>query len=106
MSKGKRKEDRKYKRLDVRYGSEEPHHRCVAVQLSTRGAFLQAARPMYKAGSRIVVEIASPDKTYVINAVVRHIRNIPPQMAGSIRPGMGVEFLSPPPELQDFLDSL
>ncbi len=106
MSKGKRKEDRKFKRLDVRYGSEEPHHRCIAVQLSPRGAFLQATRPMYKPGSRIVVEITSPDKAYVINAVVRHIKNIPPQMAVNIRPGMGVEFLSPPPELQGFLDSL
>lgn len=106
MSRGNRKENRKFKRLDVRYGSEEPYHRCVAVQVSTRGAFLQAARPMYKEGSRIVVGIPTPEGEYILKAVVRHTKNIPPEMSGNIRPGMGVEFLSPPPKLQEFLDSL
>lgn len=104
--KGKRKDHRKFKRLRVRYGPEKPEHLAYAVQVSESGAFLVANRPVFAKNSRIVVKFYTPAGELITTAVVRHAKNLPPQLARFSSSGMGVEFISPPPELVDFLTGL
>lgn len=106
MSPEKRKEKRKYKRLEVRYGPEKPVHRAIAIQVSSSGAFLLASKPVFAAGSRILVEFTTPAGTFLTAAIVRHARNLPPEVGGLTRSGMGVQLASPPPELAEYLASL
>ena len=104
--KGKRKDERKFKRLRVRYGPEKAVHLAYAIQVSESGAFLLANRPVFARGSRIVVEFDTEQGKIITGAIVRHAKNLPPQLARFSSSGMGVEFLSPPPELQEFLSTL
>lgn len=104
--KGKRKEERKFKRLEVRYGPGRPSHRALAIQVSASGAFLSARHPIFAAGSRIVVEFSTPAGAVVVPAVVRHAKNLPPGLGSLGRAGMGIELVGPPPELREFLVSL
>lgn len=106
MGKDNRKEERKYKRLQVRFGARKPTHRAIAIQLSSNGAFLQASRPVFKPGSGIVIKFDIPAGTFTVNAIVHHAKSVPPEFIRFSRPGMGVEFVSPPPELQKYLKSL
>lgn len=106
MGKENRREERKYKRLQVRFGARKPTHRAIAIQLSSKGAFLQASRPVFKPGSGIVIEFDIPAGIFTVDAIVRHAKSVPPEFIRFSRPGMGVEFISPPPELQKYLRSL
>ncbi len=101
--KQRRKEERRFKRLKVRYGPEKPVHLAYAIRISPNGAFLVANRPIFSSGSRIVVEFDAPTGKLSTDAVVRHARNLPPQMVHLSTSGMGVEFISPPPELLEYL---
>lgn len=104
--KSKRLEERKFKRIEIRYGSAKPEHRGFAVQLSSKGAFISANKPIYAAGSNIVIEFKLPAGLFIATAVVRHAKNLPPQMARFGKTGMGIELLSAPDELQEHLDKL
>ena len=104
--KSRRKDERKFKRIKVRYGPEKAVHLAYAIQVSAGGAFLAANRPVFSRGSRLVVEFDTPGGTVTTAAVVRHVKNLPPQLAGFSPTGMGVEFLSPPPALQEYLKTL
>lgn len=106
MGKESRREERKYKRLQVRFGARKPTHRAIAIQLSSKGAFLQASRPVFKPGSGIVVEVEIPAGTFTFNAIVRHAKSVPPEFIRFSRSGMGVEFVNPPPEVQQHLKTL
>jgi hypothetical protein len=102
----KRREERKFKRVEIRYGPEKPVHRAMAIQLSSTGAFIAARRPVFAAGSRIVIEFKTPKGLLTLQAMIRHAKNLPPQIAHLAKTGMGVEFISPPRELEEFLSSL
>lgn len=104
--KGKRKDERKFKRIRVRYGPEKPVHLAYAIQVSVSGAFLAANRPIFARKSRIVVQFGTPDGILTTRAIVRHVKNLPPQLAHLAPSGMGVEFISPPPELKKYLSGL
>ena len=104
--KGKRRDERKFKRLEVRYGPEKPVHRALAIQISVSGAFLSASQPVFAAGSRIVVEFNIPGGAVAVAAVVRHARSLPPGLNIVGRSGMGVELIDPPDELREFLAAL
>ena len=104
--KSKRNQVRKFKRIEVRYGSGEASHRGFAVQLSLKGAFIAARHPIYEVGSRIVIEFALPEGICSATAVVRHCKSLPPQMARFGKPGMGVELTSAPKELLEYLNNL
>jgi hypothetical protein len=102
----KRGDERKFKRTPLRFGTDEPAHVGMGIRLSTTGVFITANRPIFKKGSRIVVEFKTPGGPITVSAVVRHCKNIAPQLAGPAQNGMGVEFVSPPPELVEYLGSL
>jgi hypothetical protein len=105
-SKGRRRDERKFKRLRVKYGPEKPVHLAYGIQVSESGAFLAANRPVFAKGSRIVVEFDTPGGKLVTAAIVRHAKSLPPQLMHISTSGMGVEFISPPKELVEYINGL
>jgi hypothetical protein len=105
-SRRKRREERKYKRIFVRYGATRPEHKAVAQHLSTRGLFLATNEVVFAIGSPIVIEIASPTETWIARGVVRHSYKVHPNLSRFTKPGMGVELVEVPPALCDYLSSL
>jgi hypothetical protein len=102
----KRAEERKFRRVAVRFGAEKAEHRAMGIQISSRGMFLSTNHPIYAAGSKLIIEIQGPNSIFTVVATVRHSKKVPPQIVQHDRPGMGVEFIDPPPELRDYLASL
>jgi hypothetical protein len=102
----KREEERKFRRIFIRFGLQEPEFRAMAIQISTRGLFISTNNPIFVKGSRLKIEIQAPDGPLQTEAVVRHSKKVLPRMVQLDRPGMGVEFIDPPPELRDLLASL
>jgi hypothetical protein len=102
----RRKEARKFKRLHIRFGPEEPSHPGYAIQVSAAGAFIQVSRPIYKQGTRLVIEFSTPEGALVVPALVKFAKNVPIQLIRHGRSGMGVEFLHTTPGLADFVKSL
>jgi hypothetical protein len=105
-STARRKEARKFKRLPIRFGLEEPSNRANAIQVSAQGAFIEVSRPVYKEGNRIVIEFKTSEGELLVPAVVKFAKNIPLQLSRQGRSGMGVEFLETPAGLADFIKSL
>ena len=95
-----------FKRLPVRYGIEETPNRANAIQVSAQGAFIEANRPVYQEGTRLVIEFQGQERDFVVPAVVKFAKNIPLQLARHGRSGMGVEFIDPTPEFVEFIKSL
>jgi len=102
----KRVEERKYKRIPVRFGLETPQFSIQAVQISTRGLFLAMNSPIYAPGSKVVIEVSTPKGTFNISAIVRHSKKVPHFLLHHERPGMGVEFISTPEEVREYLAAL
>jgi hypothetical protein len=102
----KRVEERKYKRIAVRFGLETPQFSIQAIQISTRGLFLATNSPIYAPGSKVVIEIPTPKGPHIISGVVRHSKKVPPQLLHHERPGMGVEFTCLPEEVREYLSEL
>jgi hypothetical protein len=102
----KRREERKYKRIPVRYGHQSAEHKAVAMQISPSGLFLSTNAVVFANGSPLVVEIAGPAETWVVAAIVRHAVKVHPSMMHIARPGMGVELINHPAACRDYLASL
>ena len=54
----------------------------------------------------MVIEISTPKGSYIISAIVRHAKKVPPLLLHHERPGMGVEFVTLPEEVREYLASL
>lgn len=104
--KPKRVEERKFKRIPLRFGLETPEFQAVGIQISTRGLFIVTNRHVYAPGNKLVIEIEATKGFYTVQAIIRHAKRALPQMVHQERAGMGVEFLSVPQELRDYLASL
>jgi len=102
----KRTQERKFKRIPVRFGLETPQFSTLAIQISTRGLFLSTNSPIYAPGTKLVIEISTPKGSYTISAIVRHAKKVPPLLLNHERPGMGVEFITIPEEVREYLASL
>lgn len=102
----KRVEERKYKRISVRFGLETPQFSTQAIQISSRGLFLATNSPIYAPGSKLVIEVPTPKGSYIISGVVRHSKKVPRQLLYQERAGMGVEFTSVPEEVREYLSVL
>ena len=101
-----RREQRKHKRIYVRYGNPEPRHRAAAQRITTKGFFLATNVPVYAVGSPIAVEIAGPDETWVVRGIVRHAFKVHPSVATFTKPGMGIELTDVPGPCLAYLASL
>lgn len=104
--KHKRKEERKFRRVSIRFGLKTPEFRAMGIQISSRGLFISTNHPVFIRGCRLKIEIPSPGGVFLVEAVVRHSKKVPTAMVQVDRPGMGVEFIEPPQELRNFLASL
>lgn len=102
----KRREERKFKRISVRYGAREIAHRAVAQQLSASGLFLLTNEIVYARNSPIMLEIKGPSTTWLVAGIVRHSIKVHPSMARFTSPGMGVELMHLPSACRDYLASL
>lgn len=104
--KNRRTEERKFKRVFLRFGLEAPANRATGIQISTQGLFISTIHPLYSPDSKLMIEISTPNGPYTIPAIVRHAKKIPGLLINNERCGMGVKLISPPKELLDFLASL
>jgi len=104
--KHKRREERKFRRIYVRYGHIEPEHKAAAQQISAAGFFLSTNETVYKNESSIVVEIKGPSETWLVAGIVRHAIKVHPSLARFNKPGMGVELTLIPDACRDYLASL
>lgn len=102
----KRRDQRKFKRIFVRYGHKAPEHKAVAQQISVSGFFLSTNEIVYANGSAIVVEIRGPSETWLVAGIVRHAIKVHPSMTGFTKPGMGVELTDIPDPCRTYLASL
>ena len=107
MSGGKRRRNqRKFRRILVRYGSPRPRHKAFAIQISQGGFFLSTNEFVYARDSSIVIEITGPEETWVVTGIVRHAVKVHPAMARFAKPGMGIEMTQAPPACREYLASL
>jgi hypothetical protein len=104
--KHQRREERKFKRIFVRYGHKELEHKAVAQQISGSGFFLSTNEAVYANNSPVLVEITGPSETWLVAGIVRHAIKVHPSMARFAKPGMGVELTHLPPACRDYLASL
>jgi len=102
----KRREERKYKRIFVRFGHKKPEHRAVAQQISASGLFLATNEVVYANNSPVVVEIKGPAETWLVAGIVRYAIKVHPSLARFNKPGMGVELTTIPDPCRDYLNSL
>lgn len=109
MSSGRqhrRREERTFKRIPVRYGERVPEHAAFAQQLSSGGLFLSTNGVVFGRGSAVVIEIKGPAETWIVSGIVRHAYKVHPNMARFTKPGMGVEFTEASPACRTFLASM
>ena len=104
--KQRRREQRKYKRIHVRYGHKQTEHKAIAQQISPNGFFLSTNDVVYANDSPIVVEITGPSETWLASGIVRHAIKVHPSLVRFAKPGMGVELTHVPPACRDYLSSL
>lgn len=104
--KNKRRDERKFKRIFVRYGLKDTPHKAVAQQISPSGFFLATNETVYLNDSPIVVEIKGASETWLVTGIVRHAIKVHPSMVGFAKPGMGVELTHIPDACRAYLASL
>ena len=104
--KNRREEERKFKRVFLRFGLEAPQHRATGIQISARGLFVSTIHFIYPPDTKLMIEISTPKARYTVPAIVRHAKKMPTLLVNNERCGMGVNFISPPQELLDYLASL
>ena len=102
----KRRDERKFKRIFVRYGLKDTPHKAVAQQISASGFFLATNEVVYANSSPVVVEITGPAETWLVAGIVRYAIKVHPSLASFNKPGMGVELTLIPDACRDYLASL
>ena len=104
MTKGKQGSRRARKRVEVRYGLEEPRFIGYSGNVSKSGIMVRAVR-VFPPGSILTLELKLPGGTVVrARGVVVWAREGPPQWVTTGRIGMGITFIESPPELLAHLD--
>ena len=104
MTKGKQGSRRARKRVEVRYGLEEPRFIGYSGNVSKSGIMVRAVR-VFPPGSVLNLELKLHDGAVVrARGVVVWARAGSPQWVTTGRIGMGVTFIEPPQELLDHLD--
>jgi len=104
VTKGKQGSRRARKRVEVRYGLEEPRFIGYSGNVSKSGIMVRAVR-VFPPGSILTLELKLPGGTVVrARGVVVWAREGPPQWVTTGRIGMGITFIEPPQELLGQLD--
>jgi uncharacterized protein (TIGR02266 family) len=103
MTKGKQGSRRAHKRIEVRYGLDEPRFIGYSGNLSKSGIMVRAVR-VFPPGSVLNLDLRLPGGTVRVCGVVVWAREGPPQWVTTGRIGMGITFIESPPELLAHLD--
>jgi len=99
----KRTQPRIRRRVMVRYGTDEPGKTAFTRNLSVGGAQLQTNSPV-QPGTRLVIELKFPDRTFRMTARVAWALRMPAQLAYVKPGGMGIEFLERDPDWPEFFE--
>jgi hypothetical protein len=102
----KRREERKYRRIFVRFGHRAATYGSVAQQISTNGMFLATNDHVFARDSAIVIEVKGPHETWLVRGIVRHATKVHPSLAAHARAGMGIELIDVPQSCRAYLASL
>jgi len=93
---------RKRCRLTLRWGHERPSLRGTTGDLSVHGMFVATRYPA-EPGSAVRVEVEMAGTIARLNAVVMWTRR---EAVGTLRKGMGLRLVHPPPAYADFVTAL
>jgi Tfp pilus assembly protein PilZ len=96
----KRDSARRPRRIMVRFGTRMADKTGFTKNISETGLFIQT-NSVAKPGSTIQVNLQFPDLEFTMWARVRWAKKAPPQLAGLMGAGMGVQFIEP---TQDWID--
>lgn len=97
----KRNRARAKRRLMVRFGTSTPDRSAFTKNLSETGLFLQTNN-VFAPGTTVQVQIHFPDRVYSHWARVVWAKKVPPQLAHILECGMGVCFIDPSSEWQEY----
>lgn len=87
------------KRIEVRYGTDNPTYQGYSGNISRSGMMIRTTR-VFGPGTILKVEIKAPACNFVFDARVEWARAGTVQLLPTGRVGMGVRFIEPP---EDFL---
>lgn len=97
----KRVLNRAKRRMMVRYGASSADKTAFTKNVSETGIFLQTNQ-VFKPGSTIQIEIQFPKQSFCMWARVVWAKTVPQQLAHVLECGMGLRFIDPPPEWNEF----
>ena len=85
----------------VRYGVDKTDKTALTKDLSETGINLNTNN-VFKPGVTVQVELKFPDRTFNMWARVVWAKKVPPQLAHSLKCGMGLCFIAPSPEWLEY----
>ncbi|MEZ4599465.1 MAG: PilZ domain-containing protein [Syntrophotaleaceae bacterium] len=90
----KRSSTRRNRRLQLRYGPDEPHRIGFTCDLSSRGFFIQTAL-VVRPGTLLEIEIVLPEEIPVrLRGRVQWAKKVPPNLLSKVRKGgMGIRII-------------
>ena len=90
------------KRIEIRYGPEQPRYVGYSRNVSEAGMMVGSTR-VFAPGTILMLEIKLPSGTYVMEGIVIWAREGPVQWLSTGRVGMGIALIKAP---EDFLRTL
>ena len=105
MPKGKQSSTRARRRIEVRFGPEEPQFIGYSGNVSRSGIMVRAIR-VFAPGTELHLELKCPDGTFLVRGEVVWARQGPVQFLSTGRVGMGINFLEPSAEFLGYVERL
>jgi len=105
MTKGKQSSRRARKRVEVRYGPDEPQFIGYSGNVSRSGIMVRAIR-VFAPGTVLTLELKFPDAVFRVRGEVVWARQGPVQFLSTGRVGMGINFLQPSAEFLGYLEGV
>jgi len=103
MTKGKQSSKRARRRVEVRYGPDQPQFIGYSGNVSRSGIMVRAIR-VFAPGTVLNLELKFPDGTFWVRGEVVWAREGSVQFLSTGRVGMGINFLQPPAEFLGYLE--
>ncbi len=103
MTKGRQSSKRARRRVEVRYGPEQPQFIGYSGNVSRSGIMVRAIR-VFAPGTVLNLELKFPDSTFHVQGEVVWAREGPVQFLSTGRVGMGITFLQPSAQFLGYLE--
>lgn len=105
MPKGKQASKRAHRRVEVRYGPDQPQFIGYSGNVSRSGIMVRAVR-VFAPGTVLNLELKFPDGAFKVRGEVVWAREGPLQFLSTGRIGMGINFLQPSAEFLEYLERM